>query len=582
MPFTVLLAPGGMASGVPAGCHNSNSQSAGRAHTCTILVGGGVKCWGRGYHGRLGYDSTDGKGDAAGEMAGLGTVNLGASAIAITAGSYHTCAIFGGGGVKCWGRGTYGQLGYGSTDHKGDAAGEMAGLGTINLNASAIAITAGFYHTCAILVGGGVKCWGRGDYGQLGYDSTDHKGDAAGEMAGLGTVNLNASAIAITAGEYHTCAILVGGGVKCWGRGDYGQLGYGSTDHKGDAAGEMESLGTINLNASAIAITAGFYHTCAILVGGGVKCWGRGDYGQLGYDSTDNKGDTAGEMAGLGTVNLGASAIALAAGEDFTCAILAFIIPGGGVGGGVKCWGRGDYGQLGYDRTDNKGDAAGEMAGLRTVNLGEMADDSLTLSARAIAITAGRFHTCATLVDFGVKCWGRGTYGQLGYDSTDDKGDAAGEMAGLGTVDVGASVNTCPLQYSPPLPPMPPSSPPLPPSPLPSPPPPPLLPPSQPTTAFDFSSATSPCWSNGGGDPPYAFTKSEGGTPSSSTGPSAGVGGSGPYFYAEASSPSQRTRRPRGPPRRGPTSTASTRCARCRRRRPRPRGRRCGRSRRSW
>ena len=124
------------------------------------------------------------------------------------------------------------------------------------------------------------------------------------------------------AGYNHTCAILDGGGVKCWGRGDHGRLGYGSTDHKGDAAGEMASLGTVNLNASAIAITAGCYHTCAILVGGGVKCWGRGAYGQLGYDSTDNKGDAAGEMAGLGTVNLGASAIAIAAGEDYTCAIL--------------------------------------------------------------------------------------------------------------------------------------------------------------------------------------------------------------------------------------------------------------------
>ena len=31
MPFTVLLAPGGMASGVPAGCHSSNSRKAAMA-----------------------------------------------------------------------------------------------------------------------------------------------------------------------------------------------------------------------------------------------------------------------------------------------------------------------------------------------------------------------------------------------------------------------------------------------------------------------------------------------------------------------------------------------------------------------
>ena len=36
---------------------------------------------------------------------------------------------------------------------------------------------------------------------------------------------------------------------------------------------------------------------------------------------------------------------------------------------------------------------------------------------------------------------------------------------------------------------------------------------------------------------PYAFTQKEGRTPSFGTGPSAGVGGSGSYLYAETSSP---------------------------------------------
>ena len=79
----------------------------------------------------------------------------------------------------------------------------------------------------------------------------------------------------------------------------------------------------------------------------------------------------------------------------------------------------------------------------------------------------------------------------------------------------------------------------------PPPPPPPRPPPSLPTTIFDFSGiATSLGWSTGNsyGEPPYefapyAFTKEEGKTPSSNTGPSAGVGGSGSYVYAETSSP---------------------------------------------
>jgi hypothetical protein len=55
--------------------------------------------------------------------------------------------------------------------------------------------------------------------------------------------------------------------------------------------------------------------------------------------------------------------------------------------------------------------------------------------------------------------------------------------------------------------------------------------------AFDFSSATSPGWSTGGGDPRHAFIRTEGRTPTSDTGPSAGVDGSGFYYYAEASHP---------------------------------------------
>ena len=227
-----------------------------------------------------------------------------------------------------------------------------------------VKISLGTYHTCAILDTGDLKCWGWNSDGQLGYDSTDNKGDEAGEMAALAAVNLGAdrTAIAVSTGSYHTCAILDTGDLKCWGANSNGQLGYDSTDSKGDEAGEMAALAAVNLgaNRTAIAVSTGSSHTCAILDTGDLKCWGANSDGQLGYDSTGSKGGQAGEMAALAAVNLGANrtAIAVSTGYSYTCAILDT--------GDLKCWGANfDWsGHLGYDSTDNKGDEAGEMAAL--------------------------------------------------------------------------------------------------------------------------------------------------------------------------------------------------------------------------
>jgi len=84
-----------------------------------------------------------------------------------------------------------------------------------------------------------------------------------------------------------------------------------------------------------------------------------------------------------------------------------------------------------------------------------------------------------------------------------------------------------------------PTSPPSPPpAPSPSSPPPaaPPSPPPPPGASFDFASSNTPGWTTGGSGK-YAFTRTSGGTPSGSTGPSAGVGGTGYYYFAEASSP---------------------------------------------
>ncbi|MGB0152329.1 MAG: hypothetical protein ACPF92_08430, partial [Candidatus Poseidoniaceae archaeon] len=95
------------------------------------------------------------------------------------------------------------------------------------------------------------------------------------------------TAVDVSVGDHHTCAILDNGLLKCWGRDDYGQLGDGSSTYgrQGDGDPLVEpSIFPIDLGPgrSAVAVSAGSLHTCAILDSGDVKCWGLGASGQLG------------------------------------------------------------------------------------------------------------------------------------------------------------------------------------------------------------------------------------------------------------------------------------------------------------
>ncbi|MFN3218723.1 MAG: RCC1 domain-containing protein [Acidimicrobiales bacterium] len=242
--------------------------------------------------------------------ANLPVVDLGEgrTAVAISAGVAHTCALLDDGSVKCWGAGSAGRLGYGDTVTRGDGAGEMGdALPAVDLGEgrTAVAIAGGSVHTCVVLDDGSVKCWGLNDSGQLGYGDTADRGDGAGEMGdALPVVDLGAgrTAVAIAGGSVHTCVVLDDGSVKCWGAGSTGRLGYGDTVTRGDGAGEMgDALPVVDLGAgrTAAAVTTGSAHTCVALDDGSAKCWGFNGNGRLGYGDTADRGDGAGEMGDL-------------------------------------------------------------------------------------------------------------------------------------------------------------------------------------------------------------------------------------------------------------------------------------------
>lgn len=414
----------------PAGSAGFSSLSAGEQHTCAILANGRVKCWGRGASGQLGLNTNFDRGDGPNEMANsLPYVNLGAgrTATALALGLQHTCALLDNGSVKCWGNNAFGQLGQGNTANKGASPGDMDALAAVNLGTgrTAVAITAGQYHTCALLDTGDVKCWGQNMYGQLGLGDTANRGDGAGEM-GNALVHVDVGDLlgvdfdveSISAGLHHTCALLTTGSLKCWGRNDSAQLGLEDTANRGDGAGEMgNALDPVDLGLLAIptAVSAGRLHTCVILLGGAVKCWGLNDQGQLGLGDTDTRGNAPGEMGNdLDEVDLGAGndAVAISAGFH-TCALLD--------DGDVKCWGHNADGELGQGDVEHRGDGADEMGGdLDAVDLGT--------GRTADVLTTGLHHTCAVLDDGSYTCWGANGAGRLGLGHTNNRGDGPGEM----------------------------------------------------------------------------------------------------------------------------------------------------------
>ena len=150
----------------------------------------------------------------------------------IRAGESHTCVLFNNGTLRCWGLSTYGQLGYGNTFTIGNDE-QPYRRGMCALVGVGAKLAVGGNHTCALMDTGLVRCWGKNTYGQLGYNTTDAVGDGEA-IASYGYVNLGGIAVKIAAGYEHTCALMDTGNVRCWGRNNFGQLGCGDTKNVGD------------------------------------------------------------------------------------------------------------------------------------------------------------------------------------------------------------------------------------------------------------------------------------------------------------------------------------------------------------
>jgi alpha-tubulin suppressor-like RCC1 family protein len=328
-------------------------------HSCAVMGGGTVKCWGSNQTGWQDWPAVHGEWFSSIPIEVTGV----SDAVAVTTGFSFACVLTVATTVECWGQDYGGQLGGGTTTSSFTPV-EVVGLTGVT------AIAAGYSHTCALLESGSVKCWGSA-WGGLGDGSTTNSAVPV-DVVGV------SDAVAISSTYGHTCVVLAGGTAKCWGSGETDQLGDGVAVQVGFSAVPVDVVGI----SDATAIAAGDYHTCALLVDGTAQCWGFNSGGQLGSDTGGERSPVPLLVAGL------TGATAISAGQRSTCALTA--------GGTAKCWGSGFLGQLGNGSNDDSS---------TPVDVAEL---------NGVTALAASTHSCALLADGTVKCWGLNYSGELG------------------------------------------------------------------------------------------------------------------------------------------------------------------------
>jgi len=300
------------------------SISAGAGFTCALSTAGVAYCWGGNAYGQLGIGSQE----ASNRPTRVGIE--GVTFAAISAGDSHACAVTTAGVAYCWGSNAGGKLGTGRAGGGHTVPVPVAGHLLFR------AISAGYFHTCALTRDGTIYCWGRNEMGEVG-NSPRAQAPAPVRIAGGGFRFVHAAAR-----FDYTCAVDADGALRCWGADCFAQLGVDSlTETCGTPAMPCSSTpATVRISAKVQSVSDTYSHTCALTQDGGVLCWGENNAGQVGNG-------TGGESVGRPTAVPGVLGYrAISAGREFTCGITSDGTP--------ACWGLNDHGQLGNGTGENR------------------------------------------------------------------------------------------------------------------------------------------------------------------------------------------------------------------------------------
>jgi alpha-tubulin suppressor-like RCC1 family protein len=348
----------------------------GDGHGCVVKTSGELWCWGAGANGQLGNGGFSDAPMPTAAVDAQGRTVGGVHDVAL--GARHSCALSDAQTISCFGDGSRGQRGDGSTSSK-NATPTLIGLNTVSV------VAAGEAHTCVALNNDDeVWCWGADDAGQLGDQRTTDVDTPVVTTTG-GSQALT-DVVQLAAGASHTCALKRDHTLWCWGANGSGQLGDGSTSPQ-PAPTAIDALGD-----QVAQVAAGSDFTCARTTDGTAWCWGDNSHGQAAQmGAAIVKTPTA-------VPSLTANVVDLAAGATHACAVET--------DGAVVCWGAGASGQLGDGDTQDRAQPVAVL------------DGEMQPLAGASSVAVGGARSCVRRVNGTVVCWGSRDHGGLGDGGT--------------------------------------------------------------------------------------------------------------------------------------------------------------------
>ena len=246
--------------------------SVGRFMSCAITSGDSLYCWGKNDYGALGVGNND-LHSYVQEVAGSWVqVSAGDDWAGIACGvktdGYTYCWGNNDGGAI--GAGSDADANNGTSvleptrvefDPTGPTPGPLENV---------LSVVAGDGLSCAITLDGAAYCWGFGSKGSLGRGSTDCCSVNNSPMPVLAAANTPLTGVvSIAPHGYGACALLGSSQVVCWGDASSGQLGNGEATDSGyaqavlDGSGGEPLTGVTDLSA-----------TCALMGDDTLRCWG--------------------------------------------------------------------------------------------------------------------------------------------------------------------------------------------------------------------------------------------------------------------------------------------------------------------